>query len=828
MHILRQDLLYAVRQLRKSPGFTLLVILTVALGIGANTAIFSMINGFLRPLPVKSPEQIVVLAARVKGDETGFRYRFSFPALEDLRNQADRFSDVFAFNTSLAGLAADGKTTPFLYSDVTGNCFPALGLKPAAGRLFLPGEGEVAGADQAIVLGYAYWQKRFGGNSAAIGRQVRVDGKTVRIVGVAPEGFHGLYAGAEMDGYMPLSVLASQPPRGATLFTDRKFRPLTVLARLKPGVSLAQAQSSVDVLARRFEAQYPEANKGIGIRVVPESLARPLPLNFLADAVPLIRRFLLLLAGLVLLLACMNVANLLMVRATIRQREMAIRAALGSGRARLMRQMLTESLLLALAGAAGGLVLGKWASQLFAGTIDLATDFPISLDFSFDWRVFAYALTAAVLTGVLIGIWPAIRVSQTNANAVLHDGGRGDFSGSGMPSRQRVRSLLVMTQVAGSLVLLIVAGLFVRSLQHAQSLDLGFDSSGVLNARLDPRYLGYDAARTKEFYRELERRVRALPGVQAVSVAFSVPMGYISDGTQVFVEGRPAAADQQPPVVGCNYIDGDYFETMRIPVLRGRKFKRADDEPTPSVAIVNQSMAARFWPNQDPIGKRFRMGGPDAPLWEVVGVARDSKYLAVFEGPLPYIYIPQAPGLYSLRHLQVRSAMPPAALKRQVLRAIQSLDPDMPVADLRTMRESIEGGPAGFLLFRIGAIQAGAMGLLGLVLAIIGVYGVVSYGASQRTHEIGIRMALGAVPSDILSLILRQGVRLVAAGVVAGLVAAAALTRLTSHVLLIGNATDPLTFTGVTLLLAAIALWACYVPARRAMRVDPMVALRHE
>src|SRR5450432_2866643 len=411
MRILRQDFYYAVRQLRKSPGFCLLVVLTVALGIGANTAVFGILNGFLRPLPVKDPQQIVVLAARTKGDETGFLYRFSYAALQDFRRRTDRFSDLFAFNTIIAGLTADGKTTQFLNQAVTGNCFSALGLKAAAGRLFLPGEGEAPNGESLVVLGYSFWQKRFGGNPSVVGKQVRLDGHASRIVGVAPKEFHGLYGGAEMDGYIPLNTLTLLWTPDSTLFTDRKNRPFTVLGRMKPGVSLRQAQSSMDVLARQLERQYPATDKGVGVRVVPETLARPLPLNFLADAVPMIRGFLLILAALVLALACMNVANILLVRATVRQRAMAIRAALGSGRARLVRQRLTESALLALLGAAAGLVFGKWASDAFAASIHLTTDFPIVLDFSFDWRVFTYALTAAVLTAILIGVWPAIRVS---------------------------------------------------------------------------------------------------------------------------------------------------------------------------------------------------------------------------------------------------------------------------------------------------------------------------------------------------------------------------------------------------------------------------------
>ncbi len=824
MRTLWQDLRYAVRQLRGNPGVTILVVLTVALGIGANTAIFSMVNGYLRPLPVKSPEQIVFLAAQTKGDETGLRFRFSYPALEDFRKQADCFSDIFAFNVLIAGLSADGKVTQFTFSAVTGNYFQGLGLEPAAGRFLAPGEGERPGTDPVVVLGYQYWQKRFGGNPAVVGRQIRLNGRPATIVGVAPKGFHGLYAGLDSQGYLPINSMTSVTGWDLKDFvTNRLRRPLTVVARLKPGVTRTKAESAANVIARRMGEQYPATDKDIGVRVIPETLGRPMPLRFLAERIPTIRRLLTALGAMVLLLACLNVANVLLVRATVRQREMAIRTALGSGRRRLVRQMLTESILLGLLGCIAGLVMGKWGSNGFAASIDLKTDFPIALDFSFDWRVFTYALAAAVVTGIAIGIWPALRASRADATAVLHDGMRTDGSGGG---RGRIRNLLVVAQVAGSLVLLIVAGLFGRSLQRAQTVDLGFDPDHLVNARMDPIEIGYDRARTTAFYREIERRVRAIPGVESASLAFSVPLGYISDGFLVYFEGRPVAPGEQPPLVFENTVDAGYFQTMRIPIVRGRAFRETDDETAPLVAIVNQTMARRFWPEQDPIGKRFRTKD-DGPLWQVVGVARDSKYLAVFEDALPYAYLPSGQYFSSMRVLQVRSTQPPETLRARVLREIQALDADMPVADLQTMRESLAGG-GGFMMFRVGAIQAGAMGILGLVLAAIGVYGVVSYGAAQRTREIGIRMALGAEPRDVRSLVLGQGLFLVIGGVALGVLASVALARLATRYVLLVSATDPLTFAGVTLVLAAIALFACYLPARRAMRVDPMVALRHE
>jgi predicted permease len=525
----------------------------------------------------------------------------------------------------------------------------------------------------------------------------------------------------------------------------------------------------------------------------------------------------------VLLLACLNVANVMLVRATVRQREMAIRAALGSGRRRLISQLLTESMLLAFLGAVIGLGIGKLLSTALASTIDIGTDIPYHLDFSFDWRVFANALLAAVATGIVIGIWPALRAAATAPGAVLHDGGRG----SAGPGRQRVRSILVICQVAGSLVLLITAGLFTRSLNSARQIDIGFNPDHILNARIDTWQAGYTPERSLEFFRELKRRLQAIPGVQSVSVAFSIPVGYIGFSEAVYPHDKPVAPGEQPELIGTNRVDENYFANLQIPIVSGRAFTEHDNADAPPVAIVNQTLAARLWPGRNPIGQRLRISRSDGPIVEIIGVARNSKYIAVYESPLPYIYVPIAQMPISMRTMQLRSFEPAATLRTRVIQEIRALDPDMPVSDVQPMAATLSG-LGGFLLFRIGALQAGAMGVLGLVLAVIGVYGVVSYGASQRTREIGIRMALGAQPLHILAMILRQGIVLVVLGVVVGLGAAAFLSRVTSRIIVLVSATDPGTFAAVTLLLAFIALLACYIPARRATRINPTEALRHE
>ncbi|CAN5676090.1 ABC transporter permease [soil metagenome] len=816
------DVRFALRQIRRAPGFAASAILTLALGVGANTGIFSLLNGYLRPLPVLNADQLVVVAAEVPGDETGFRYRFSYQAVQDYRRQGDVFSDVFAFDTYIGGLTAGGHSTQFLYHPVTGNFFTGLRLAPLLGRVFTPGEGESAGGEPTVVLGYAFWQKRFGGDPNIVGSAIRIDGRPAQVVGVLPAGFHGLYQGAEIEGYVTLDAVRQRSAQPDRFFADRAVRYLTMVARMKPGVTFAEAQSAVNVISSRLQATYP-AERNVGARVVPEILARPIPLRFLSTLMPLIRGSMLGLASLVLLIACMNVANLLMVRATARQREMAVRAALGAGRKRLIRLLLAESLILSAAGTLLGLLFARWATDLFLGSIKVSIEMPLNLDFHYDWRVFAYASGIAMVTGVVMGVAPALRASRVRVTGLLHDGGYGS-AGAG---RQRLRSALVVAQVAGSLVLLVVAGLLVRSLQRAQTVDLGFDPQNVLVARVDPRQIGYTQERAITFYDELERKLRALPSVDSVAMSFSVPMGYIFDACQVQREGDVVDADAPKSAVGCNPVSSDYLETLKIPVLHGRGFNEYDAPGSEPVVVVNETLARQLWPNGDAIGKQLRIPRFVGSHWQVVGVARDSKYIAVFEEPLPHVYFPLKQMHSFMRVIYLRSNVSPGVLGPQVQRAVQSLDPDVPVADVMTLRQSLEGG-SGFLLFRIGAVQAAAMGILGLLLAVVGVYGVVSYGATQRTRELGIRLALGAAPANVGALILRQGSTLVAAGIIAGLIITAGVTRLLARFFVLVSATDGRTFGSVTGVLFVIALVACYLPARRAMKVDPMVALRHE
>ncbi len=813
------DVRYGARIAGRWPGLTAILALTLGLGIGANTAIFSLVNGFLlRPLPVAEPERIAVLAIQQKDAPVGSS-GFAYPELVDFRKQAQVFSALFAVALGTVELNADERSDQCFVNFVSRDFFSALGIQPAAGRFILPSEGDARGEEPVAVLGYSYWQERFGGNARAIGKQVRVDGHQATIIGVAPRDFHGMFSAFETDVYLPYSALALETPANL-VWNSRDQRRLLVFGRLKPGMNFAQAQSRVDVIVQRLADQYPATDKWMSVRVLPEKVCRPIPYanRFFTMAAALF----LVLAALVLLLACLNVENIMLARGMARQREMGIRAALGAGRSRLIRQMLTECLLLAGLGGVTGLILGYWASRLL-GLIH-PSGVPVHLDNSFDWRVFTYSLVLALTSGILVGVLPALHACSTDSNSLLHQGGQGS---SITPNLPRARNLLVVAQVAGSLALLVVAGLFVGSLRSVQRLDLGFDPDHVLNVTLDPSRISYNQARTTGFYRDLEASVSSLPGVQSVSLASNVPMGPFPGSALVSIEDHPLLPGRASPKIGFNRIDPPYFDTMRISLLRGRAFAESDNETSVPVGIINQTMAGAFWPHEDPIGKRFSVKGPMGPFIEVVGMVRNAKYGIVSNEPESYFYIPLAQDFTFRRILQIRTFVPPGSLAASVTGEISRLAPSLNIIDLRTMKESLQGA-LGFFVFRLAATFASVIGGVGLILAVIGVYGVVSFAAAQRSREIGIRMSLGANAGDILTLVWKQGLRLVVVGVVLGLAPAWGLARAMRHFLVGVSTIDPMIYIGAALLMAAVGLVACWIPARRATKVDPMVALKYE
>ena len=823
LETLWQDLRYGARMLRKNPAFTIIAVLTLALGIGANTAIFSMVDWLtLRVPPVARPQQVTTLAGEdING---GWDNGFSYPDFADIRKQStDVFSDVAGTMIfAQDGLSADGNNQPIWTNYVTGNFFQLIGVKPALGNFIQPVPGNSADDEPVLVLGYAYWKAHFGSDPHVIGKGVLINGHPVTIIGVAPEGFHGITSLLETQGYLPLGMAAVTSDANKDFLTNRKSSVgLTIIARLKPGVALASAQPVLKVIAQRLSAQYPITDKWRSLRAFAFG---PFPNDDpQSDAVvTLIGALFLTLAGLVLILACLNVANLLLARASGRQREMAIRAAVGGARSRLIRQLLTESFLLALLGCAAGIALGLVGSR-YMSSINIHMDVPLVLDFQFDWRVFAYAFSAAALTALLVGITPAFRATRGDLNNLLHENARTATAGS-----LRGRSILVIAQVGGSLMLLIVAGLFVRSLQNVEHANLGFDPNNVVNFTVDPHQAGYNEAQSREFLKTLLPRVSALPGVQTAALAATVPMGGIHLGAELKIDGYQPAPGEDVHA-GYNAVSPRYFETMHVSLLRGRGFLDSDNENSPRVAVINEAMAEKYWHGEDPIGRVFAIADDAKDSIEIIGEVKNSRESHV-AGPFePYLYFPltQKYNYQESVTLQLRTSLPLATANREALGTIQSLAPVMPVVDVQTMGEALDT-INGLLLYQVGAGLAASLGFLGFALAIVGVYGVVSYSASQRTHEIGVRMALGAQPAQVLKMIFRHGFFIIGAGLVMGVLAAAGFARLVGSFLSGVSPLDPLTYFGASLLLAGIALLACYVPARRAMKVDPMVALRYE
>ena len=816
-----QDLKHGFRALQKSPGFTVIAVVTLGLGMAINTTIFSLVNGILlRPLPVPHPEQVTVLT--MAQGEKDPNPRFSLPDVQDLQKDPAPFQELFAYNVTLAGIAVDGRGDHCLVSRVTGNYFTALGLQPALGRLIRPDEGATPGGASVAVLTYRYWKTRFNGDPGVIGKQVEISDHPATIIGVTPKDFHGTYYALEMDAFVPVTApLYDSDDAAQRMWTQRGLRSMTLMGRLKPGVTPKEATAAMQVDAQRLAKEYPATDKDSSIRVYPERLARPDPDP--DGTIPAVAAAFMGLAALVLLVACFNVANVLLVRATVRQREMAIRAALGAGRGRLVRQHLAESFLLALLGGSLGLILAGWADGFF-NHLPLSTEVPLHLDFSPDARVYLFAFGAVLLTGLIVGVIPALRVARTDVSTVLHEGGRGSSAG---PKRQFARNVLVAAQVAGSLMLLVVAGLFTRSLGNAQHMDFGFNPDHVMNFALAPDEVGYKDAQSIEFYRDLLTRVRALPGVTSAALAFSIPTGAIGSSDQVEIEGHPLAAGEPPPSIFNNYVSAGYFETMQIKLMKGRFFTGADSEKAPQVAIINQTMAKTYWPNDDPIGKRFTVKSDKSKVVEVVGVVQDVRFKGVGDDITPFFFLPLDQNFVPFLTLQVRTSVPPESLAAAIQRTIHEAGPSVPISNVQTMTNAMNGAN-GFFLYRFGAQVTGVMGLLGLILAVVGVYSVVSYAAAQRTHEIGIRMALGADQGNILGLVLRQALVIIGAGIVIGLALSFGGARVFANMFVGVGAADPLTYVLVVGTLLLVALVACGVPAYRAMRVSPLTALRYE
>lgn len=822
MGALFQDLRFAFRQLRKSPSFAITAVLTLALGIGANTAIFSLVNSLLlKPLPVANPEQVTMLVLR---QNNGPQFpQFSWPEYKEIRAQSSRsFSYLIIHTLGLDGFSTAGQQPQrIMTAYVSGNFFDGFGLKPATGRLLLPSEGEVLGSDPVIVLSYDFWKEKFNGDPSVVGRAATVDGHPFTIVGVAPRDFNGVQSFVKIAAYLPLSQAIIEG-NSAEMLNNWENRGFTVYGRLRPGVSLKQASADLGVVAQSMMRQHPDIEKKIDIQAFPEPTMR------IATGDPntmyIMAALFLSLAGMVLLLACVNVANLVLVRATVREREMAIRTALGASRLRLLRQMITESVALALMGGVMGIFLGIWASSALSH-INPHADLPVNLSFAFDWRIFLYSFAIALLAGMVVGAVPALRIARANVNTVLHEGGRGVTGG-----RHWFRDGLVAFQIAGSLVLLVVAGLFVRSLTAMQTMDFGFKPDHVLNVAFDGTEIGMKDDQTRALARDIAARLHQLAGVVSVSHANSIPLGYLNNGGDtMIIDGAPAPTDPGAFGAGYSVISPEYFDVMGIGILRGHAFTDSDDEHSRDVAIISESTAKKYWPNQNAMGHTFRMASEKNRKLEVVGVARDAEF-QIFGGgkTRPYFYLPYAqhvPG-NSLMVFQLRTEGDPLALAPTVQKTIHAIAPQLPLFQVQSMREGLYT-LNGLLLFQIGATLAAIMGGLGLTLAIIGLYGVVSYAVSRRVHEIGLRMALGASRNSVFAMIYRQSILIVITGLGIGM-AVALLAARTVGSFVVVNVWDPATYLLVGTLLALAALGSCYLPARRAMAVEPMVALRED
>ncbi|HET9994451.1 MAG TPA: ABC transporter permease [Candidatus Acidoferrum sp.] len=821
----RQDLRGGVRNLLKRPGFTSIAVLSLALGIGANTAIFTIINAvFLHPLPVKKPSELAQMYTRdTLTVDTNANFQLtptSLPNYEDYRDQNSVFSglaaDTFPIPLNWGGQAEPVQLLGVLVSP---NFFDVLGVKAYRGRTFSPDEGKKVGADPVVVLSYALWAHRFGSNDKIIGQTISLNATSYTVIGVAPQNFKGIVSlGPPEVLWIPLSmrdsVLTGQLQ---ALENHRRMRWITIVGRLKPAVAIDQARASLKTIAAGLEKEYPRDNKGRTCELY--------SLNESALGINQRKQFslagsvLMGVVGLVLLIACVNLANLLLAQSAQREKEMTIRAAIGANRRRLVAQLLTESTLLSLVGGAAGLVIAFWGRKiLWSFRPPFLPDG--SMDLSFDSRVLFFTLAVSLVTGLIFGIIPAIKASNIDLNEILKVGGRGGTLGW---AHNRMRSLLVVSEIALALVALVGAGLFLRSMQRAQEINPGYESKNLFQYAFDLGALRYNPAHGQQFFRDAIEHAKSVPGVADAAISSNGLFGGGLAGT-IFREGEQTDPNNRGTLITLNNVSPGYFSTLRVPILGGRDFNDFDREKTTPVAVVNKAMANLLWPGQEAVGKHFFIV-VDPTKYEVVGVVGTTVVGQIGEDPQPQAFFPLRQQYSPFATLAVRTTGDPEALMGAVRTQVNQLDRNLALTNGQTIGQTLA---QGLWPSRMGAALLGLFGLLALVLASIGIYGVLSYSVSQRTSEIGIRMALGAQSKQVLALVLKQGMLLAVIGAVLGVVVALPVARLASTLLYGVSPTDPLTYISITLLLITVALLACYIPARRATRVDPLVALRYE
>jgi predicted permease len=807
-----QDLRFGFRILRRSPGFALLAILCLTLGIGANAAVFSWIEGILfRPYPLVAHQDRLVAISGTSPDEPRGT-ALSWPDYLDLQRNCTLCETTFVSKITGTTLSIGERAERTTGSIVSANYFDAIGVHPILGRGFLPGEDQGQSAHPVAVISYQLWQDRFGGDPQIVGKTQRFDGIVHTIVGVAPEGFYGTFVGWAMNFWVPVSMEDLFEGGGYKL-EDRGARWIESYARLKPGLTLQQAQQEVSAVGQRIEADYPATNRGRGFRLWPLWAT---PFNNAGTLLPTLE-IMLLVVVFVLLIACANVGNLLLVRSFARRQEISVRLAIGAGRGRLWKQLLTEGFVLSVFGAAGGLLMAYWCRHLLVLLYPARGGVRMHLPGELDWRVLALSAVVSLLTTILLGVVPAMQTGKINLAQSLKMEAAGVVGGRG---RAWVRSGLVLVQVSLSFILLVGAVLLLQSLLRVRTASPGFTTQAVQYTAVDLISAGYDTTRAQTFQDTLLDRVRALPGVESAAFARLVPLSYVSSfEAPIAVDGYTPPPNESP-MVQFNEVGPDFFTTLGIPLVSGREFTRADDDKTAPVAVVNETMAARFWNSRVPLGDRVQVKGRS---YTIVGIAKDAKYDSVRENPRPFFYLATRQAGRRGSVLFVRTTLGPEVMGPALAREVHNLDPNLAPYEVITMQQQLDRSTSSQMVaVTLVAVLAG----LALLLAAIGLYGVMSYAVSQSTRELGMRMALGAGASNLLRLVLGRGLALTGAGVLLGAAAALLLTRLLGNLLYKVSPRDPLAFGSAVAVMAIVSLAACFLPAWRATRTDPAQILR--
>ena len=820
MESLFQDIRYGARMLTKNPGVSAVAVLTLALGIGANAAIFSGVSAFvLRPLPVPQADQLV-RPVELEGDH-GFRDEFSYPDFADYRNQATSFEAMSA--EDMLPVALDGETqSDVIWGQlVSGTYFDVVRVKPIMGRTFLPEEDKTVNTSPVVVISHSLWQRRFAGDPNIVGKTIRFSNRDYEVIGVTPSWFAGSKFALSMDFWVPMAM-GEELRRSPGLLSDRDSHWMNVIGRLKPGVTMDQASQELMTIAARLNQLYPnERDARTQAKVETEMDARFGEVTTVMKSAAAVAMAI---VGLILLIACANVANLMLARAAARRKEIGIRLALGASRFRLIRQLLTESLLLSLLGGGCGLLLAFWVTDLMQGFVPVLQYNIVDDFFAIDSGALVFTLIISLATGLIFGLAPAWHSSNPDVVPIL----KGDLAAGlrGKGRRLTLRPTLVVVQVALSFAVLVCGGLFIKSFRKAQTMDPGFGTKDALIVSIDPELVGYDAERSRNFYRQIIERAQSLPGVEAAASARLLPLGDSSNSNgPILKEGETLARGSQGRNIMTNVISAGYFRAMQIPFVEGRDFDDRDQLKTQRVVIINQKMAETMWPGESAVGKRIFIGIDSRDPVEVVGVVKTGMYRNLAEDPKPYFYYPMTQRRPGNMMLVMRTNVDPRGLAGAIRKEVQALDRSVPASAMKTMTEHLT-----YALWapNMAASFSLAFGVVAILLSAIGLYSVMAYVVSQRTREVGIRMALGANRADVMKMITVQGMRLAVIGVVIGLLLSLALARALSSLLIGVSGYDTTTFVIVSSLLVLVALIACYLPARRATKIDPLVALRYE